>query len=145
MSCVTSHCQERFILLHFVPVVSNLHFSLVKHLVPCVTIKDRFPFFWDLFFCCTLPFPLVLPNPSSFPAGIQTVPLCVPTFFFIFWAEWTKRRHVPCGYTYISQDRTHEGQSVWILHWRTKEVMAAALVDVGGGKMKTCEGMRSHP
>ena len=56
---MTSHCQERLILLDFVPVDSNLHFSLVKHLVPCVTTKD-----WLLFFffqrsslCCTLPSP----------------------------------------------------------------------------------------
>lgn len=41
---MTSHCQERLILLDFVPVDSNLHFSLVKHLVPSVTTKD-----WLLF------------------------------------------------------------------------------------------------
>lgn len=41
---MTSHCRERLILLHFVPADSNLHFSLVQHLVLCVTTKDRFYF-----------------------------------------------------------------------------------------------------
>ena len=42
---MTSHCQERLILLDFVPVDSNLHFSLVKHLVLSVTTKDWLRFF----------------------------------------------------------------------------------------------------
>ena len=109
MSCVTSHCQERLILLHFVPVDSNLHFSLVKHLVPCVTTKDCF-LFSELLFLLHSSFPLVPPNPSSFSARFQAVLMCVPTV----WAEGAKRRHVACGCTYIYQDRTHEVQSVWI-------------------------------
>lgn len=91
---MTSHCQERLILLHFVPADSNLHFPLVKHLVPCVTTKDRF-----FVFSVALVLPHVMRNPSPFSAGFQDVILCVPLYVPTLLEEGTKRRYAPCGYT----------------------------------------------
>lgn len=53
---MASHCQERLILLRFVPVDSDLHFSLVEHLVPCVTTKDGFISLDAVFVQLFLPF-----------------------------------------------------------------------------------------
>ncbi len=79
---MTSHCQERLILLHFVPVDINLHFPLVKHLVPCVTTKEWF-LFSEIFFLLHSSFPLYcqtrVPFSAGFQAVIMCVPLCVPT------------------------------------------------------------------
>lgn len=78
---MTSHCQERLILLHFVPVDRNLHFSLVKHLVPCVTTKAPL-LFSEILLLLHSSFPSYCQTPVPFSAGsqavIKRVPLRVP-------------------------------------------------------------------